>query len=313
MRARCATLRASPAWHPRCGATPRSAGNGRVRRTTVYGVGSASARIFRLEVRSGEFLPATSRGSARGTCRDRQQAQGRTVSAPPIRWARACASAGWNFRVIGVLASKGQFLGIDLDDTAFIPAARAAELFNREGLTEIDLSFGEGATAASVAGAATRALSARHGREDFTVTTQQEMLSTLSNMLDVLTLAVGALGSVSLLVGGVGIVTIMTIAVAERTAEVGLMVALGATRRAILGHFLGEAVLLAMGGGLLGLALGVGLATLLRFTVPGLPVQTPISFALLAELGAALIGLAAGVFPARRAARLDPVEALRAD
>lgn len=286
--------------------------NGRVRRTTVYGVGSASARIFRLEVRSGEFLPDEPWERARALVVIGSKLKDELYGAVNPLGTRL-RIGGLEFRVIGVLASKGQFLGIDLDDTAFIPATRAAELFNREGLTEIDLSFGEGATAASVAGAATRALSARHGREDFTVTTQQEMLSTLSNVLDVLTLAVGALGSVSLLVGGVGIVTIMTIAVAERTAEVGLMVALGATRRAILGHFLGEAVLLAMGGGLLGLALGVGLATLLRFTVPGLPVQTPISFALLAELGAALIGLAAGVFPARRAARLDPVEALRAD
>ena len=85
----------------------------------------------------------------------------------------------------------------------------------------------------------------RHGREDFTIVTQEEMLKTLSNILNVLTMAVGALGGISLLVGGVGIVTIMTIAVAERTGEIGLLVALGAPRRTILGLFLGEAAALA--------------------------------------------------------------------
>ncbi|HSN80066.1 MAG TPA: FtsX-like permease family protein, partial [Rhodoferax sp.] len=144
-------------------------------------------------------------------------------------------------------------------------------------------------------------------------TTQEDMLRTLSNILDILTMAVGALGGISLLVGGVGIVTIMTIAVSERKGEIGLMVALGAPRRTILALFLGEAVTLSAIGGLMGLALGFGLAQLIHLTVPALPVHTPLSFALLAEVVAVVIGLLAGVLPARSAARLDPVQALRAD
>ena len=139
------------------------------------------------------------------------------------------------------------------------------------------------------------------------------MLRTLGNILDILTMAVGALGSISLLVGGVGIVTIMTIAVAERTSEVGLMLALGAQRRTILGLFLGEAVVLAALGGIAGLVLGVGLAQLIHLFVPALPVHTPMLYAVLAIVLASLIGLAAGVLPARRASRLDPVESLRAE
>jgi putative ABC transport system permease protein len=114
-------------------------------------------------------------------------------------------------------------------------------------------------------------------------------------------------------VGGVGIVTIMTIAVAERTAEIGLLVALGARRRTILLLFLGEAVALSALGGLAGLVLGIGLARGLQLALPALPVETPLSFVLLAEGLAIAIGLAAGVLPARRAARLDPVEALRSE
>ena len=139
------------------------------------------------------------------------------------------------------------------------------------------------------------------------------MLKTLSNILNVLTMAVGALGGISLLVGGVGIVTIMTIAVSERTSEIGLLVALGAQRKTILALFLGEAVALSALGGFLGLTIGIGLVQIIHFAVPALPVHTPLSFVLLAEGIAVGIGLAAGVLPARRAAKLYPVEALRAE
>ena len=180
-------------------------------------------------------------------------------------------------------------------------------------MDEINLAVTEGVPAAGVAARVKARMIERHGREDFTLVTQEDMLKTLSNILNVLTLAVGALGGISLLVGGVGIVTIMTIAVSERTGEIGLFVALGAPRRTILLLFLGEAVALSALGGLFGLLIGVGLAQLLHLLLPALPVHTPLSFVLLAEGLAATIGLAAGVLPARRAARLDPVEALRSE
>jgi putative ABC transport system permease protein len=103
----------------------------------------------------------------------------------------------------------------------------------------------------------------------------------------------------------------MTIAVAERTDEIGLLLALGSRRGTILQLFLGEAVVLAVLGSLLGVAVGFGLAMLIRLFVPALPVSTPLPYALLAVASSALIGLLAGVLPARRAARLDPVQALR--
>ncbi|MFW5395074.1 MAG: MacB-like protein [Candidatus Accumulibacter regalis] len=269
-------------------------------------------KVFSIKVRSGQFLPAEDADSARAFmvlgARLKEELFG---TANPL--GAKVHVGGMQFRVIGVLEAKGQFLGIDLDDAAYIPTARALELYNRDGIMKIDLSYEEGVRAAGVSALVRSTLTARHGREDFTITTQEDMLRTLSNILDVLTMAVGALGSISLLVGGVGIVTIMTIAVNERTGEIGLLVALGAPRQTILGLFLGEAVALSALGGLMGLLLGFGLAQLIHLLVPALPVHTPLSFVALAELIAVAIGLLAGVLPARRAARLNAVDALRAE
>jgi putative ABC transport system permease protein len=139
------------------------------------------------------------------------------------------------------------------------------------------------------------------------------MMAVLGSVLNVLTLAVGALGGISLLVGAVGILTIMTIAVGERTAEIGLLRALGATRTQVVLLFMGEATALGAIGGLAGLVIGYGGAALLGCLVPALPTHTPLLYVGLAEMLAAVIGLAAGILPARRAARLDPIEALRAE
>lgn len=286
--------------------------NGRLRRTTVNGVGADMLRVYSIKVRTGKFLPDEELENARAFVVLGAKLKTELFGAANPLGARVRVG-NLQFRVIGVLEAKGQFLGVDLDDAAYIPTARALELFNRDGMMKIDLAYAEGIPTARIAAVIKDRLMARHGREDFTITTQEDMLRTLSNILDILTMAVGALGSISLLVGGVGIVTIMTIAVSERTSEIGLMVALGAPRRTILGLFLGEAVALSALGGVIGLALGMGVAQLLHLAVPALPVHTPLTFVLLAEGIAIAIGLLAGVLPARRAARLDPVAALRSE
>ena len=133
-------------------------------------------------------------------------------------------------------------------------------------------------------------------------------------MLNAITFAVAALGGISLLVGGVGILTIMTIAVAERTAEIGLLRALGATRRAMLALFLGEATLLAAIGGAAGLALGArGRGAPPARCCPRCRCTRRGSMSVLAEVLAVAVGIVAGVLPARRAARLDPLDALRSE
>lgn len=282
------------------------------RRTTVLGVGSAAARVWQIKVAKGRFLPADDSQAARSFA-----VLGATTARELFREGSPLGQlvriGGERYRIIGVMERKGQMLGFDLDDAVYIPTARAMALFNQESLMEIDLLYQHGLAAKTVAARARKLLESRHGAEDFTITTQDEMLEVLGSVLGILTIAVGGLGGISLLVGGVGIVTIMTIAVNERTPEVGLLRAIGASRRQILALFIGEAVVLAGLGGLAGLVGGAGIAWLLGALIPSLPTHTSWQYALYAELLAALIGLLAGVLPARHAAGLDPVEALRAE
>jgi putative ABC transport system permease protein len=282
------------------------------RRVTLYGVGPDFAKGLRMRVASGEFLPQEDLLAARAFA-----VLGSKVANEFFGAANPLGSririGGERYRVIGVMQSKGQVLGFDLDDTVFIPVARALEMFNRESLQEIHIAYEPTAPVAAVEQAIKRILVSRHGAEDFTVTPQQQMLEVFGTVLEAITFAVAAIGAISLLVGGVGILTILTIAVAERTSEIGLLRALGSTRGGIQTLFLGEAALLAAIGGAIGLLLGWGIALMLQFVLPGLPVHTPWRYAVLAELVALAVGLGAGVLPAWRAARLDPLEALRSE
>ena len=287
-------------------------GNRRQRRTTVYGTDPDFPKAFTYDVAIGAFLPDDDPHAPRATAvlgsKMRDELFGDLN--PLGEFVRI---GGHRYRVVGVMASKGQMLGIDLDDTVYVPTARAMELFNSESLVEIDLLYGPGAPVNEVVAGVERLLINRHGADDVTITTQQQMMDVLGSILDVLTLAVGGLGAISLVVGGIGVLTIMLIAVRERTNEIGLLRALGATQRQVMTLFLIEAALLAGVGGVVGLAIGAGGAQLLHWIVPALPVHTPVRYVLLAEGIALAVGLLAGVLPARRAANMAPVDALRAE
>ena len=282
---------------------------GRERSVMVFAVGPAFDIAFSFDVALGEFLPDDELDRARPVA-----VLGATAyeelydSENPLN--DRVRIGGDRYRVIGVMEPKGDTLGFDLDDSVYIPAASGLAMFNRDGLQEIDLLYEENAPVEEVIASVERVLIARHGGEDFTVISQQQMLDVLGSILDVLTLGVAALGGISLLVGGVGIFTIMTIAVRERTAEIGLLRAVGTRRRRISQLFLGEAVLLAGLGGLGGLLVGFAVVGIIQATVPALPAQIAPLYVILAEAVAVLIGLVAGVLPARAAAALEPVEAL---
>ena len=205
-------------------------------------------------------------------------------------------------------------MGFDIDDVAYVPVASAMDLFNQDELFEIDVIYTSAREAARVEAEVRRVLSMRHGgTEDFTVTSQEAMLDVFGKVMDVVTMAVGAIAGISLLVGATGILTMMWIAVGERTSEIGLVRALGATRGQVQALFLAEAAALATLGGLAGILLGLGLGAGLRLVVPGLPVETPVRFVVAGLATSVLTGLVSGVAPARRAASLDPIEALRAE
>jgi putative ABC transport system permease protein len=282
----------------------------RSRRTYIFGVGPQAPKVWQIRVAKGRFFTADGYGTSRAFAVLGSKVRDELfVGENPL--GRRIRIGGERYRVIGVMESKGQLLGFDLDDAVYIPTSRALAIFNRDSLMEIDLLYATGSSAKQVAKKIKKLLMARHGAEDFTIITQEQMLDVLGSVLDILTLAVGAVGGISLLVGGVGILTIMTIAVNERTAEIGLLRAVGAGRRQILFLFIGEAVVLSSIGGLAGLIIGGGGAWFLGVAVPALPTHTPWSYVVLAEILAAFIGLLAGVLPALRAANLDPIEALR--
>lgn len=286
--------------------------NGRERTVNVFAVGPQFDRAFKFEVAGGTFLPPDELERARPVA-----VLGATVfeelygSRNPL--GDRVRIGGQRYRVVGIMESKGEMVGFDLDDTVYIPTALGLELYDREGLHEIDVLYADGAPVDEVVAGIRRILLARHGAEDFTIITQQEMLDVLGSIIDVLTLGVAALGGISLLVGGVGIFTIMTIAVRERTQEIGLLRAIGARRSRIAQLFVGEAILLSAIGGASGLLLGIVIVIVTRWTVPAMPARIAPLYVALSILIAVTIGLVAGGLPARNAARLEPLDALRAE
>jgi putative ABC transport system permease protein len=222
--------------------------------------------------------------------------------------------AGRRLRVVGVMEPKGRILGFDLDDVAWVPVATAMSMFDLAGLNEIDVTFAHASLEEPVVEAVLDTLRERHGGdEDVTVLTQSGMLDVLDDILRVVTVGVVAIGAISLLVGAIGILSVLWIAVGERTGEIGLLRAIGASAGDVRRLFLLEAVALSLVGGSLGLAGGLGLARLLTLVAPGLPLHVSPMPAVAALAVSLATGLVSGLAPARRAAQLDPVEALRAE
>ncbi|MBC7878762.1 MAG: ABC transporter permease [Anaerolineales bacterium] len=230
---------------------------------------------------------------------------------------------GQPFRVIGVLVAKGGGAFGSEDDSAYIPFTTAqARLLKRGSRDEIDILYVQASTAESVPQASdeiANILRQRHrtpiGDDDFTVFTQQDFLQTFETITGVLTIFLGGIAGISLLVGGIGIMNIMLVSVTERTREIGLRKALGARKKDILLQFLTESSLLSLVGGIIGIMFG----WLIAFAVGQIATATGNNFVPVVETDSvilstsfsAIIGLFFGIYPASRAASLEPVEALR--
>ena len=287
--------------------------NGGLKRNVmVLGTGPELPEIFSLEVGSGRFLPNEDYLAARPLAVLGSTLKNELFGADNALGAYIRVS-GHRFRVVGVLADAGTTVGFDLNDIVYVPVKHTMEIYNMLGVQEVDVRYREDRPAAEVEGDITRLLIARHGSEDFSITTQDQMLNTMRVILSTITAAVAALGGISLVVGGVGIFTIMTISIQERIFEIGLLRSLGARRREVRRLFLAEALALGVAGGLLGLVLGQLAAWSLAALFPVIPVSVSIAYTVAALMIAVLIGILAGVVPAVRAARMNPVLALRAE
>ena len=213
--------------------------------------------------------------------------------------------------MIGVLAAGGSGLGMATDELAIVPVAQAQAMFNSNTLFRILVEARNREAIELAKEQVTEILKARHdGEADVTVITQDAVLATFDRLLGTLTLGVAGIAAISLAVAGILVMNVMLVSVTQRTSEIGLMKAIGATGRVIRVVFLVEAAMLSAAGAVIGYGLGLGGAAIIRALYPVLPAYPP-DWAVLAALGTALVtGLVFGVLPARRAAALDPVLAL---
>ena len=228
-----------------------------------------------------------------------------------------------SFRVVGVLSKGGTgAFGVDQGNLVLIPMPVAQkQMLGISYFSTIIVEANPAYTVDFVKSRITFALEQDHGitdssKDDFNIQTQADILSLLGNITSILTLFLAAIASISLVVGGIGIMNIMLVAVTERTREIGLRKAVGATNRDILEQFLIESVLLTFAGGVLGIAIGAGVVglvyvILVHFTTIGWVFAFPITAVILSLVVSGVAGIAFGIYPANQAARKNPIDALR--
>jgi len=214
----------------------------------------------------------------------------------------------YRYLIMGVMEEKGGQGSMSPDDKVFVPITTAQRQFNQDNISIIFAQVKSSDEVSSTVSLVEGVLKRRLKEEDFTVLDQKEILSTVSSILDTLTVALGGIAAISLLVGGIGIMNIMLVSVTERTHEIGLRKALGATPEVILTQFLIEAVFLSVGGGIIGIVLGSGGSLILNMFMP---TTVTLWSVILAFVVSATVGIVFGIAPARKASQLSPIEALR--
>ena len=282
----------------------------RNRSVPIVGATADFKRLQQLELASGQFLPdgEADRGGS-------VVVLGHTVAMELFGGANPLGATvrigGWRMRVIGVLARRGTQLGMQVDESVFVAVATSMRMANRSSVSRIMLELYPQADPDRAIEQVKKLLIERHDEEDFTCVSQDAVLESLSSIIRTIALAIVGIAAISLAVAGIGIMNVMLVSVSERSSEVGLLKAIGATRRQILGVFLVEAATLSVLGGFLGLVMGTGLVLLGKQFYPAVDAATPL-WAIVAVLVLSLgTGIGFGVLPAWRAANLDPVAALQ--
>lgn len=280
------------------------------RESPILGSSYELLNVRHWRIAAGRFLPKSEFDRASPVC-----VIGSTVKkelfgpANPIgQWLRI---GDRRFRVLGILASEGRSIGLDVQDLVIVPVASAQSLFNKSALFRILVEADTRDEIPYVNNRIVEIVKSRHqGEEDVTVITQDAVLSTFDRILRALTYTVAGIAAISLAVAGILIMNIMLISVSQRTAEIGLLKALGASQRKVITLFLAEATMLATMGAVLGLALGEFVNLIIRNLYPTFPAGAPLWAAIGAAAVAILTGLTFGAMPARRAAQLNPIDAL---
>jgi putative ABC transport system permease protein len=282
----------------------------RERDITVLGTGAAMLAIQHWVMGSGRFLPESDLDAAQPVC-----VLGATVARElfPGRssvgeWLRIGDS---RCRVLGALAAQGLAGGFDVDETVIMPVATAQQIFNTSAVFRILVEAVDRDAVEAARRDVVEIIKQRHaGEEDVTVVTQDALVATFDTIFDMITMGLAAIAAISLLVAGVLIMNVMLVAVSQRTAEIGLLKAVGARKRQIVLLFLTEAACLSLFGAAVGVALGAAGIWLMKILFPVLDFAAPF-WASASAVGVAILsGLVFGILPARRAAALDPVNAL---
>lgn len=220
--------------------------------------------------------------------------------------------AGVKYRIVGIMEKKGVSLGFDIDDLVFIPIKSSGDLFDTDRITEMLAEANNAEMIDTAKEEVIRLLKKRHdNKHDFSVVTQASLLNTLNTILSVLTYVIGAIAGISLIVGGIGIMNIMLVTVQERTREIGIRKAIGAQNRDVMRQFLVESTIISALGGILGILAGGGIAMAIPFFFPAVPLKISLWSVLLAFSFSAAVGIFFGAYPAHKAAKLNPVDALR--
>jgi putative ABC transport system permease protein len=286
------------------------AGRGKERRVPVLGSTASFLHIRHLEMALGRFLPQGDPQISRAVC---------VLGAKVAREIFGSASPEGEIvrigehrcRVIGVMSTKGRSLGLDTEELVVVPVAFAQMVMNTEKLFRILIEAGDRDSLENLKEQVKATIRRRHhGVDDITVITQDSVLNTFERIFTMLTLSVSGIAAISLGVAGILIMNVMLVSISRRTAEIGLLKAMGAKNSQVVGLILLEAMLLSGTGGLLGLGIGMAGGRLVEQFYPDLS-ATPPSWAVIAALSIALFtGFIFSLLPARRAARLDPVQSL---